>query len=198
MSRVYLLLLGFIFLASCSGTKKMASKSKITDVFLLQNGQTIKLQSNDQQTIAKAPFALRFYCQRYTKDAYHAVQIAALRDQSAFDKVSVGMPMEELANFGPASGLAGTSEGYDALYLNDYGHHYLYYENEQNRRLLLLDKEGENLFLEFHVPKFFFGDKLYEIADAPISTVYLVIFIDRNADGIMDSGELTKLTLHLE
>ncbi len=195
---MYLFFIAGILWASCTGTKQIASKPNISDVFLLQNGKTIKIQPNDQKTIAKAPFSLRFYGQRYTEDAPHAVQIAALRDRSAFDKVSVGMPKEVLANFGPATGLAGTSEGYDALFLNDYGHHYLYYKNEQDRRLKLLKKEGDNLFFEFHIPKFYFNDTRYEIHDAPISTVYLVILIDRNSDGIMDAGELTKLVLNLE
>jgi len=198
MNKIHLLLVGIILLASCSGTKRLASKSNITDVFLLQNGQTMKVQENDQKTIAKAPFSLRFYGKRYTDDDFKAILVAAISDATTFDKVSVGMHQNEFANFGPATGLAGTPLGYDALFINDYGHHYLFYKNEQEHRLELLKKDGVNMFFEFHIPKFFIDDTFYDIADTPISTLYLVIFNDRNGDEIMDAGELTKLKLHLE
>ena len=196
--RKELFILGIFFLFSCSATRKMQSNSNITDVFLVQGGKSLKIGRNDQKVIAKAPFSLQFYGKRYTEAVPNAILVAALMDQSVFDKVTVGAPKESLANFGPATGLAGMTTGYEALFINDYGHHYLYYKDEQSHRLKIIKEEGENLKFDFDITKFFIYDDFYAIEKSPISTIYLVIFIDRNSDGIMDAGELTKLTLKLK
>jgi len=198
MKKEYLILLGVIFLYSCSASKKMQSKPNVQDVFFVQKGKKKLVKANDQLTVAKAPFSLQFHGKRYAENEYNPIRIAALSNQSVYDKVAVGQEKNALANFGPATGLAGAKQGYSALFINDYGHHYLYYENEQHRRLKLLNDYGDHLFFEFPISKFFIDEMFYDIEKAPISTLYLVIFIDRNSDEIMDAGELTKLVLQLE
>ena len=196
MKKGYLFLLGIVFLSSCDATKKMQETTSIQDVFLVQNDKIRKVKENDELTITKAPFSMQFYGKRYNENHPNPIKVAAILDKDVFDQVHIRMLAEDVPNFAPATGLAGMNLGYDALYINPYGHHYLFYKNEEDRRLVLLQEKGENLKLEFEIPAIFVDGKRYEVADAPIEKFYMVVFIDRNMDGIMDKGELTKLAIN--
>ena len=166
------------------------------DVTITQNGKTILLKDGDNELVLKkAGFAIQFFCERYTDEAFNAVKIAAFTDKASLDKVSIGANSEEVPYLGPYTGIAGDQLGYSSIFLNNEGHHYLYYKDEEDRRATLIAEKDGLLNLEWKPHSFYLDEEDKEFADAGITTFYLVIFTDSNKDKKVDRGELKKVSI---
>ncbi len=193
----FLLMTGFFL--SCYISKRAYSSESMTDIFLVQNNQSRIIRSNSEIEIKQAPFSLQFYTKRYApkRHEFYSAKIAALFTKDELNHLKEGMTIEDIPVFGPATSLAAGRYGYDALVISDYGHHICFYENEEHRRARLLKQEGDELKLAFDVFALFINGRNIAIEEAPISTLYLAILIDRNLNGLIDSGELTKVTINV-
>lgn len=186
--RATLLLLICFPLMALAGGKK--------EVSITQEGKTILLQGEENKiALKKTAFTIRFYNRRYTDDAPFATMIAAFIDQASLDKVQVGAKTEEVPFFSPGTGLAADLTGYSSIFLDNEANHYLYYKEENDKRANLVSDDKGMLTLEWTAHSFYLNGRDTEFAEAGISTVYLVIFTDNNADGIVDKEELKKVTL---
>lgn len=185
-----------LFLGSCKSLK--TTKPNVDDVILFQNGKEIILNKNQILEIEKSKFSFRFFNHPYNsaiKQFYNA-RIAVFLDEDGFEKTKIGMERKDTYYFYDGTAMAAfESNFYESIFVSEEANHYLYYENESNRRLDLLKKEGELQQLEFSISSMYLEDVLYKIEDYPRSNLLFMIFIDRNLNNIVDENELHKLTL---
>lgn len=190
-----------ILLNACKTLKTPKGKVKgtTTDLVVFQEGKEIVVHKPVETVkIDKKVFSLRFYNERYDPEnkKMHSAHIAAFKDTLQLDKVNVGMAISDVPYFSGGTGMAAnTYNGYDKLRLRNDAHHYTYYTNEDDKRLNLLEDNGELLRLEFEVPALYYDDWKFKMSDPQLKTFYIAFLIDRNLNGIIDKGELKKLTL---
>ncbi len=201
MKKIIGSLILLIFVLSCNSTKSVATTDEdINTIYLFQNGIEKKLLNFEKAIeIKRKPFSLRFFNKAYDgkNKKFHSVQIAALLDKKELNEIRVGMKIDDATCFSPGSGLSADKDGYKTLYFGNFGHHYLFYENEQSKRLNLLKKRGEFLKLEFNINSFTLDGKKYSINDFELDSFYLALLNDVNLNGIIEINELTKITFIL-
>ena len=88
---------------------------------------------------------------------------------------------------------------YEHLIFRDDAHHYFFYRNNDDKRGELIEKKGDLFKLKFEIRKFWFYSQNKEviIQNSKINKFYLVIFIDKNNNKIVDKSELTTLKIKL-
>lgn len=200
----FILTLVILFPQACKTSKviKEDSKNIPTELIVFQNGLETRINSEAETVeIDKKGFSLRFYNKRYNPDnkEFYSAQIAAFISESELDKVEIGMPKSELPCFEPGSGMAPASSGkYETLIFNSSGHHYTTYTNSESKRLNLLDDSGEFLKLEFEISSLYYDKMEYEMPETNLREFYIAFLIDRNLNGTIEKGELTKLTIKMK
>lgn len=199
MKKTFLILIGILTITiACKSLK--SNKNNHNSILLYQNGKETVIAKVDQITIKKNNFSLRFYNKMYnpkTKEFY-AAQIAAFLEPKQLETAKIGMKINDVIYFGPGSGMATHRSGkYECIFFK-YGHHYLMYNNESDKRLNLLKSENELHKFEFEINSIKFKDKEVSLSETTISTLYFAILIDRNLNGIIDENELTKMTVNLK
>lgn len=201
---LFILGIGILILTqSCKSSKaSLASNNdNIKSLYFHQNEKE-KVIDSEAITIAREKFAIRFFNKKYNAEnkEYYAARIVALLKTSELDVIKTGMRLANMPRFSEGTAMAGKIGGYENLIFSNDGHHYLYYENAINRRLNLV-KEGD-LYqkLGFEIRGFLFyenGTKI-PISESKLNEFYLAILIDRNLNGIIDDGELRKVTVILK
>lgn len=180
-------------------SKKSVSSNKFDEIYLYQNGE--KILVGDTITVTPEKFSFQFYNKKYKpeKQAFYAIQLASFLDIKELEKVKIGQKTAEVPFLEPGSGMAPHASGqYEALFLNRFGHHYLFYQNADKRRLNLIKTQGEQLQLEFVIKTLSIDGKEEQISETDVNEFYVVIFIDRNLNKIIDERELSKLTIQLQ
>ncbi len=187
---ILLALIGFPLMAFAGGKK---------EVTITQEGRTVLLKEVENEvTLKKMAFSIRFCNKRYTDDAPAATMIAAFTDKASLDKIKTGVTAKEVPFFAPGTGLAADATGYSSIFLDNEANHYLYYKDESDKRANLVADDKGMLTLEWMPHSFYLDGKDTEFADAGVNTVYLVMFTDYNRNGIVDKDELKKVTLTFE
>ena len=202
-NKLYILIIGILVLTqSCKSLKKATVESKTAEITLYQNrNEKIIPKGTNSIAINKDEFSLRFYNKKYNSETekYYATQIGAFLDPNDLEKIKVGMKTQDLPCFELGSGMAPDISGkYESLIFNNSGHHYLSYENSNSKRLNLLKTEKEYRKLEFEINRLYLNNKDVSMKETELSTFYLAILIDENLNGIIDKGELTKLTVDIK
>jgi N-methylhydantoinase B/oxoprolinase/acetone carboxylase alpha subunit len=173
-----------------------------TQLTVFQNGTENPI-SNLSETIEidKTQFSLRFYNKKYDSEnkKFYSAQIAAFRDKSELDKLITGLSMSASTCFSPGSGMAANrSNKYTKLILNNRGHHYAPYKNTDSKRVNLLEDTGKLLKLEFEINSLYYDNKEVKMTETELKEFYLAFLIDKNLNGIIDKGELNKVTIKIK
>jgi len=196
-------LIAFV-LQSCSTLK--ISESKYSDncstVYVFQNGIEVPIHSNsDTIQITKSKFTLRFYNKRYDSEnkSFYATRIAAFYDTSNIPEMKTVMTIDSLDCFKPVTGLAATKNGgYESLHFNSNAHHYLYYQNEDSKRVNSIALSGDLHKLEFEIDSLNFMGHFTAMSEIQVGEFYLLLFSDRNNNRIVDEGEYKRLTIRVK
>ncbi|MDN6281056.1 MAG: hypothetical protein L0J45_08630 [Psychroflexus sp.] len=196
-------LLSFVFMLTQSchvlESNKSVSSNQFDKISLHQYGEKIMVE--DVITIAPDEFSFQFYNKMYKTETqeFYAIQLASFLDVKALEKVKIGQTTAEVPFFEPGSGMAPHASGqYDALFLDRFGHHYLFYEDADKRRLDLIQTQGEQLQLEFVINALSHDGKEEQLSETDVEKFYIVIFIDRNLNKTIDERELYKLAIQLQ
>jgi len=148
----------------------------------------------DSITLSKGPFAMDFYCKQYDEagEVYNAVSVAVLADENDIGDISVGRNLNDIPYFGLGTGFAADKSGYTSIYINNEGRHYLYYKNEQDKRVNLVSAGSEMLLLEWEVAAFLNKETQEDIPMSELKNDYLyfVVLMDRNRNNIIDEWEV--------
>ncbi len=176
-------------------TTKSNSSALIVKVY--QDGQEVEADSSDKSIhLDRDTFSLRF-----NMPIEGTVQLAALDNQEDYDLVGEGLHPEDIPYFIPGTGMA--AEGpYPSMYINNEGHHYMFYSDDDDSRLTLIS-EDENSIIEaewqidnlqiLDPENYEFND--YSFEGFPFENIYIVVFNDVDSDNIIDEGEYAKLVL---
>ncbi len=193
-----------IVLQSCSMLKIQGSKhsDNYGTVYVFQNGIELPISTqSDTIEIDKSKFALRFYNKCYDSEAneFCATRIAAFYNAEQVPKMQTGMPIDSIGCFAPGTGMAATKNGgYESLIFNSYGHHYLFYQDEENKRVNLIASFEDMLKLEFEIDSLNFMGHSTAMSQIQGSEFYILLFTDRNQNKIVDQGECKKLTIRVK
>lgn len=165
-------------------------------VRVFQYDREIKAIEEGTSYLDRKAFSLRF-----SIPIEGVVQLAALDDSSYYDLAEVGTKLEDIPYFVPGSGMA-TAGVYDSMYILNEGHHYLFYSDDDDSRLTLID-EDENSIIDtswnidklqlYDADTFEFTE--YSFDELPQENIYLVAISDLNNNEIIDEGECIKLVL---
>lgn len=197
MNKIITLFTLVLILQSCTSIK--TKNIDLNTIYIYQNNKLIPVNKDYSEIdLLREEFSLRFYNKAYKpkKDEYYAAQIAAFKNRNDIKKYSIGMNIEELECFAPGTGMA-TRGNYEYLYLTTSGHHYVHYKNKNNKRLNLIDKIKDYLLLEFEINRTFINDNSVPLSEVQINNFYLLIFIDRNLNNIIDKKELKLIKINL-
>lgn len=167
-------------------------------IFHQESAVVILSAGETEVTVRKKYFGFQFLVERYDLDMEHrhAIQVAAFQEKSAQDKIKVGMKTTDLACFRPGSGLSASSEeGYQHLFLNKNGHHYLFYENEENKQVKLVLNKGNLLRVHYGINSLYVDGRYESLKDTEVTEIYLAILYDRNGNQLIEKDELRKVTL---
>lgn len=200
LASIFISLISLFFLfSSCSIWNKAPKIDAEIGFVFLQDDEWTELSENEMElTVRKKAFDFQFLVEQYNADTkhFHAIQLAASKDKDSQYKANIGMNVNEVDFFSPGTGLsAGREEGYQHLFLNNDGHHYLFYESENNKRVNLVGKHDNLLRVNFGVNSFYIDGRTELIKDTEIDKIYLTILYDRNKNQIIEKNELRKVTL---
>ena len=150
-------------------------------------------KNTDSILLNREPFGLRYFCKQYDekRKKYYAAQIAVLENSEDTTFLKIGQSTKEIPYFESGTGMApGTNEMYDTVFVTNTGHHYLTYENENEKRVFLISKSKDILELEWKISAAFYKEKDVQFSELKLSTLYFVVFIDNNLNGVIDKDEL--------
>lgn len=194
----------FVFVFHTMASHLLEGQALINNNVTFIQGDSIYLVSADRDTIEidRKPFSIRYFGKRYNPEQkqFYAAQIAVLDNRKDIGVLTVGMSTENIAYFEPGSGMAQNENCNDYIMaVNESGHHYLIFENESHRRVDLISKKANILELQWNVSGVNFRQtKDLSFSEMKKSTLYFVIFLDRNSDDIFDEGELKVVTVNFK
>ena len=166
-------------------------------IFICQENQIISSNNRKKLTLKRKPFSILFSLKKYG-DA-NVARIAAITSKKNLKKLKPGLDINEKSALGSGWAMACGSNGYEYLIFRDDAHHYFFYQNKDDKRGELIEKNGDLYKMKFEIRKFWFYYQNKEVAiqNSKINKFYLVIFIDRNNNKIIDKSELTTLKIKL-
>lgn len=177
-------------------------------IYIYQNSKERKIDKKlETIDLEKKPFSIRCYNKTYNLNTHNSTQIAVFLTDNEFNKIKTGASIKNTPCFSPGTGYAMYNDGSDKYFLfetdSSDGHHYLYYENVNSRRLNLIEDLGDVLKLEFEVNQFLIRNPDNTITETPIyntniNKFFLAILIDRNLNDTIDINELHKLKINFK
>lgn len=202
--KIYKYLLVLIYLPTLHACKTSKNNNSLSEkeknkIFVYQNNEE-QVIPDQSATIAlkREKFSIRYYNKKYNSktEEFYAARVAAFTDESELTSLKTQMRAEEVPFFAPGSGMAPSQAGnYDFIIFNNYGHHYLIYENKSSKRVKLLKNLGEFKKLEFEINGFYIDGNKVELANTTMEEIHLAIYIDQNLNDIIDEDELHLLTI---
>ena len=175
--------------SSCFGQENI-----INSITFVQGDSLYKINKNtDSIILDRKPFSLRYFGKEYDEknEKFYSAQIAVLDNPNDTLIIKIGKNTKDIPYFEPGTGMAPGENGlYDTIFIINTGHHYLTYENEKEKRVFRISKNKEALELEWKISAAFYEEKDVQFSDLKISTLYFVVFIDNNLNGIIDNDEL--------
>lgn len=126
------------------------------------------------------------------------LQVSATQFPESLMHFNEGKIAEENPFFSPGSGLAGYPDAeYEELIISNYGCHYIYYDDDSNKRATILEKKSDKLIRfkwtidNFYIIEDYFSDnkQMVSVEESDIKKMYLMIYIDEDDDDNIDPGE---------
>ncbi|WP_108868646.1 hypothetical protein [Aquimarina aquimarini] len=204
-TKTFLIIIICLSIIQSCKTTKTSVKSDATDieaVYVYQNGKEKRIIGEDSKISIEAnKFSVRFNNKPYNaqNEERYSAQVTAFLNKEELLKIKSGMPKSETNCFTPGTGMAPNQSGrYESLIFGNDRHHYLVYKNSESKRLKLLNKSNHFMTLEFEIDGVYYNGKEEKMATTDLGEFYLAILIDRNLNGIIDKGELKKITIRIK
>lgn len=171
----------------------------------IRQGTTVVTPTADLQVVRlrRAPFALVFDLPRDVNDNKphpdRAAALVAATSPQGLASIKVGLRTATSPFLAPESAMASENDGSDSTIFPDTdGAHYFWYESPTFRRAKLLSTNADGtLHLERSISRVMFevGRPEIPLAQTTFSALYFAFFVDKNRNGRVDEGELTKLAV---
>lgn len=170
------------------------------ELIIVQNGnENIISTENASIHLEKKAFVIRFENKFYnTKKEYlNALQVAVIENDADVGQIEEGMPINLIPYFEVGTGLAADEDGlYTTVNIDRYGHHYLFYENDDNKSVNLVSRKEPLGIFEWQINRFYSDEKDEPIERIKVNYLNFVFLTDFNANGIIDLDELRIGKIH--
>ncbi len=176
-----------------------SNNRKFEKVEIYQNGIEIVGKDNVFY-LDTAAFSLRFYNKTYDviNKKFYATRLAAFYAKEQIPDIKTGVSISSVPCFKPGTGIAASrEEGYTALVFNSKAHHYLFYQDEKNKRVNKIGEKRAYSLFEFSTDSLSFYGEKESMQKTKVSQFYLLLLTDRNLNGIVDEGEYKLLTIRI-
>src|SRR6186997_522880 len=168
-----------IILLGGHSTILMGQTDTLNDVIFLQGDRNYKITAEyDSIKLDKKPFSIRYYCNKYDEsfEKFYSAHIAILPSIDDYSSLKVGSNTIGIPYFEPGSGIAvGENEMYESAHITNTGHHYLYYEYDEESRVKFISKNGKLLLLEWQISAFYYDNETIQIQDLKLSNLFFAI-----------------------
>ena len=191
-----------LFLTALLGFTTTQAQKFDNSIKIIQNN-LIEVVASENATIKlnKSPFQLQFDNKFYNskKEHHNATQIAFLNPNEESVMIEEGMPLSLIPYFESGSGFSADEDGgYSTVIINNYGHHYLYYENEQDHRIDLVSKNKGIGTFQWNIDRFYYNDRDMPITKFPLQKLKMVVVTDFNQNNKIDENELRIITIEFQ
>lgn len=199
-----ILILTLLTVTACATVRDSKSTTFASDypLAIIQDGNRTEINDSDTTiSIDKKAFTLEFLCRKYDPEnkLFYATGIAATQDVEEYKKVSVGPIAKDNKLFGYATGKSGYDDHeYETMYVDNRGHHYIFYSNEDRKRATLVEEIVDDYVrVSWTVNSFTINGVETPLDSTTIDQLYLLHYRDANLNDTIESGELTKLKILL-
>ncbi len=162
------------------------------------------LKQNDEINLNKDTFSIRFNIQKDNEisNNFPCVEIAAVPDEKTFNENVAGVSENDSYLFCPGKAMAAYNDKpYPTLIITDIGFHALWYRNENYRRIdFVKDIDQGVVNVEWKIESIYLSDidEGYYLSNAPVKTLYLVMYFNRDFDNFIDNDEVVKIKVNLK
>ncbi len=172
------------------------------ELIILQNGVSKSVSTeNDVITLKKQPFKIQFYSKFHhtKKENFNGLKVTVSNNQPGLVVIEEGTAVNLIPFFEEVSMTPTDDDGfYSAIMINDYSHHYLFYESETHKNVELISKKNEVGFFEWEVNRFYFEEKEFPIQQIKQNKLTFIFLNDYNSNKIIDIDELRILRVNFE
>lgn len=169
---------------------------------IIQDGKEFVIQSTEQNiNLTKDKFEIIFNLKKDDDIAqkYYAARIVADVDPDIFKQFEVDKKFEEIPSLAIGTSMAGPKDApYNCIFFDDQAHHYIFYNNEDEKRVNLISKEEDILQVGFDIENYCMQDFEINISNSNFEEIFMVFFIDKNLNEIVEDGEFFKLKITFE
>lgn len=169
---------------------------------IIQDGKEFAIETTEQNIkLAKEKFEITFNLKRDddVAEKYYAARIVADIDSDIFNQFDPEKTFEEIPSLAIGTSMAGPKDApYNCIFFDDQAHHYVFYNNEDEKRAKLLSKENGILKLGFDIENYCMQDFEINISNSNFEEIFMVFFIDKNLNEIVEEGEFVKLQITFE
>lgn len=199
----YFILIFFIIFNFCSsiednnGYEELIREQQLNQtVFLsiVQGDNEIVVKDLDVIELEKQAFSIRFT----TYDSITTLINASVSNNN-FDLISDGIKIMTHKYFGMGKGMAGSSDGYTHLIINDNACHALSYnyDIDYEQRVKLIERlPNEKNLVEWNISGVYDFKYEYDFVNNPYDVIYIVLFTNENSNKTIDSGEYYRFEIH--
>ncbi len=191
--RYYISTLVFAFLCSIALPAYSQSKNYNVITFVQEYGSKTITAATDSVQLDKMPFSILYYSKRYDsqREKYHSLKVVVFKELGDTSILSIGKSVNDIPYFESTKEIVPGSSGlYDSFVVDSTAHHYLYYENEAERRVSRISIVNDLLELEWRISGVSIGDQDITLPELAISSLYFVFYADRNLNEVIDQGEI--------
>jgi hypothetical protein len=194
---VYSLLIGSII--SCNSKQRTQAFQGESFIVISQSGSTYKLGDGSKTIeLKRKNFDIRWWDNAYAFEdqQLNTIQIAVDTTPSVFNGIKPGILVDNASCFAPGSGAAGPqAKPYESIFLGSDVHHYIFFENDENRRANVITQSGNIYHLEWPIEKIYINEKDTPISEFNGQNLYFVVFQNHNMNDLIDHNELLLLTV---
>lgn len=158
-----------------------------THVQFFQDGEEIRWIDEEWViNMKRESFEMRFNLRKYTE-----------QDPSALRVMFTATPPDVNVLNTDGAGLAGRIDSlYEDAIIDPGGFHYIYYQNELERRANLLVEKGPNVYLSWPIETWYNYQERKPLCDFKGEALFVSCYSDWNNNQMIDEGELVVFTIH--
>ncbi|MCH2225712.1 MAG: hypothetical protein MK066_13150 [Crocinitomicaceae bacterium] len=197
--------IALITFLACATIKKNGTANIISSNPLTINQGENRIEIKNRDTIIslnREAFTLEFECPKYDREnkLFFSTRIASTIDKEEYDKVKSGPLAKDHPFFGFATGKSGGGDKeYETMYIDNNGHHYIFYSAEDHKRATLVEElNDKNVRLKWTINSFTINGVTTPIDSTNLNQFYMMYYQDLNLNDTIDSGELTKVQMKIK
>lgn len=189
-----------LFFLGFSASSRQSSDLKDLGLKIEQGKESYVIHSSEQTIqLNKDKFSMVFNLKKDDEiaEVYYAARVIADIDPDIFKQFEADTPFEKVPALAEGTSMAGPKDApYECIFFHDQAHHYIFYSNEEAKRANIVSKENDELQLSFDIENYCMQDLEVNIKNSNFEQIYLVFFIDKNLNEIVEDGEFVKLEIN--